>query len=100
MEKKLLIVDCDAGIDDALALVILTAAHKVNRIKLLAITCVNGNTVIDNVVNNVFRTLEACGTEDVSVTDSNSPQECDARFSPVICLHRRSRSTEAPAPNF
>lgn len=67
MEKKLLIVDCDAGIDDALALVILAGAHKVNKIKLLAVTCVNGNTGVDNVVSNVFRTLKVCGIEDVAV---------------------------------
>lgn len=66
MERKRIIVDCDAGIDDGVALVILLAAHKLNKIQLLGITCVNGNTCLDNVVNNVFRTLQACGTENVS----------------------------------
>ncbi|XP_012262666.2 inosine-uridine preferring nucleoside hydrolase-like isoform X2 [Athalia rosae] len=67
MDRKRIIIDCDAGIDDALALVILAAAHKVNKIEILAITCVNGNTNVVNVVHNVFRTLKACDIENIPV---------------------------------
>ncbi|XP_046736193.1 pyrimidine-specific ribonucleoside hydrolase RihA-like [Diprion similis] len=67
MERKLVIVDCDAGIDDALALILLAGAHKLNKIQLLAVTCVNGNTNVENVVNNVFRTLQTCGLADIPV---------------------------------
>ncbi|XP_015513563.2 inosine-uridine preferring nucleoside hydrolase [Neodiprion lecontei] len=67
MEKQLVIVDCDAGIDDALALILLAGAHKLNKIQLLAVTCVNGNTTVENVVNNVFRILQTCGLADIPV---------------------------------
>lgn len=60
------IIDCDAGIDDALALIMLIAAHKQEKIQIKAVTCVNGNTNVDNVVKNVFRTLDVCKVTDVS----------------------------------
>ena len=61
-----IIVDCDAGIDDALALIILLANHTTKRLNVKAITCVNGNTKVSNVVKNVFRTLHVCDCTDVS----------------------------------
>ncbi|EZA51461.1 uncharacterized protein LOC105282884 isoform X2 [Ooceraea biroi] len=64
---KNVIIDCDAGIDDGLALIILLAAHKTKRINIKAVTCVNGNTTLDNVVKNVFRTLHVCEVTDVPV---------------------------------
>ncbi|XP_063989849.1 nucleoside hydrolase-like [Diachasmimorpha longicaudata] len=64
---KKVIVDCDAGYDDAVALVLLIAAHKQNQVEIKAITCVNGNVKVDHVVNNVFRTLEACNALDIPV---------------------------------
>jgi len=65
-----IIVDCDAGIDDALALIILLAGHTDKRLNIKAITCVNGNTKVDNVVRNVFRTLHVCNCTDVSCSHS------------------------------
>jgi len=65
-----IIVDCDAGTDDALALIMLLAAHKIKKINIKAVTCVHGNTDVNNVVKNVFRTLQICGITDVSCTVS------------------------------
>ena len=67
MTGKTIIVDCDAGVDDALALIILIAAHKQKQIQIKAITCVNGNTALDNVIKNVFRTLDVCEATDIPV---------------------------------
>lgn len=64
---KSIIVDCDAGLDDALALIILLAGHVTREIEIKAVTCVNGNTNVDNVVKNVFRTLDVCGCQEVSL---------------------------------
>lgn len=64
---KDIIVDCDAGIDDALALVLFLPHHKAKKINIKAITCVNGNTGVNNVVKNVFRTLQVCEVSDVSI---------------------------------
>ncbi|KAL6424068.1 hypothetical protein ACFW04_009754 [Cataglyphis niger] len=64
---KNIIVDCDAGLDDAVALIILLAGHVNNKIKVKAVTCVNGNTKVDNVVKNVFRTLDVCKCQEIPV---------------------------------
>lgn len=63
---KSIIVDCDAGLDDALALIVLLAGHVDFKIEIKAVTCVNGNTNVDNVVKNVFRTLDVCECQEVS----------------------------------
>ena len=77
MMGKSLIIDCDAGVDDALALILLIAAHKQKQIQIKAITCVNGNTTVDNVVTNVFRTLDVCEASDIPVFQgAHSPLLC------------------------
>ena len=45
-KMKKVIIDCDAGLDDASALFMATKAHKSGTIKLLAITAVHGNTTL------------------------------------------------------
>ena len=45
MVKKI-IIDCDAGMDDASALFIGIKAHKVGLADLVAITTVHGNTTL------------------------------------------------------
>ena len=61
--ERLVLIDTDAGIDDCLALFLAAAAHKDPEIpfKIVGITCVNGNTDVDNVCKNVLRTLQAAG---------------------------------------
>ena len=44
VKMKKVIIDCDAGLDDASALFIAAKAHKVGLIDLMAITAVHGNT--------------------------------------------------------
>ena len=66
MAPEKIIIDCDAGTDDALSLILLIEAHKQKEIEIMAITCVSGNTSLDNVIANVFRTLTVCSAFDVS----------------------------------
>lgn len=55
------------GTDDVWALVLLLKAQKYfSNIKLLAITCVHGNTSMDNVINNSFAVLDLMNRPDVS----------------------------------
>jgi len=61
------IIDTDAGSDDAAAIITAINEEKNNPdFKIIAITCVNGNTAIDNVVFNVFKTLKTIDRLDVS----------------------------------
>lgn len=61
------IIDTDAGPDDAAAIFMALNGQKYNsELKVIAITCVNGNTIVDNVVVNVLKTLKTANRLDVS----------------------------------
>ncbi len=62
---KKLIVDLDTGIDDAMALVHGLYAHRTGKAQILAITAVQGNAAMKDVVRNTYRILELCGASDV-----------------------------------
>ncbi|KAM4561159.1 inosine-uridine preferring nucleoside hydrolase-like [Fundulus diaphanus] len=63
MNKKLL-VDVDCGVDDAQAIMLALAAPGV---ELLGITCVHGNTAVENVCRNALRVLQACNKLEIPV---------------------------------
>ncbi len=52
------IIDCDTGVDDALALLF---AVRHPDIDLRAVTCVAGNTDVDQVVRNTLIVLDRAG---------------------------------------
>lgn len=58
------VLDVDTGVDDACAL-LLAARHP--RLDLRAVTCVAGNTALDQVVRNTLTVLAAAGAGDVPV---------------------------------
>ncbi|XP_076653319.1 nucleoside hydrolase [Halictus rubicundus] len=58
------IIDTDAGADDAAAILL---TLKSERFQVLAITCTYGNTYLDNVVNNVLKTLTIANRDDIPV---------------------------------
>lgn len=51
------VIDTDAGLDDALAIFMALESHRRGDIKVVAITTVHGNTKVDNVCVNVLRIL-------------------------------------------
>ena len=62
MPKRKFIIDCDTGVDDAFALIL---ALNQDDIDVVAITCVGGNTGLDQVAINVMKVLEVCKRTDV-----------------------------------
>ncbi|GAA3290316.1 nucleoside hydrolase [Arthrobacter citreus] len=62
--RTAVIADVDTGMDDALALVFLARDPRIN---LLAVTCVAGNTDVDQVVRNTLDVLNAAGSGAVPV---------------------------------
>lgn len=62
MMKKKLLVDVDCGVDDAQAIMLALAAPNV---ELLGVTCVHGNTTVENVCKNTLRVLQACNRLEV-----------------------------------
>ncbi|MGM9904413.1 MAG: nucleoside hydrolase [Enterococcus sp.] len=63
------IIDCDPGIDDTLALLL---AIKSPEIQVIAITTVCGNVPVDLGTTNVIRCLERCNLLDIPVYQGSS----------------------------
>ncbi|XP_034069632.1 inosine-uridine preferring nucleoside hydrolase isoform X3 [Gymnodraco acuticeps] len=63
MSKKLLL-DVDCGVDDAQAIMLALAAPNV---EVLGVTCVHGNTTVENVCKNTLRVLQACNKLEIPV---------------------------------
>jgi len=62
-----LLIDTDAGIDDAHA--ILMALNRPEDVKVLGITTTHGNTNVDQVGKNVLRLLKLVNRLDVTNSD-------------------------------
>lgn len=58
------IMDCDPGHDDAIALLL---ASRADNIRILGVTTVAGNSTIENVTRNARRVLDYAGVTDVDV---------------------------------
>lgn len=85
--QKYVIVDTDMGTDDAWALLMLLKAEKcLKNIKILAITCVSGNTNMENVIKNTYYMLHGVGRTDVSFFF------CKSKSNKVVHLHIRTDS--------
>ncbi|GHH11084.1 nucleoside hydrolase [Streptomyces rubradiris] len=75
------IIDCDTGVDDALALLF---AVRHPGLDLRAVTCVAGNTGVDGVVRNTLTVLERAGAPAVPVArGAERPLIEPARRAPV-----------------
>ncbi|KAH8038397.1 hypothetical protein HPB51_001511 [Rhipicephalus microplus] len=63
VRDRRLVLDVDCGVDDALALILALSLHSTVE----AVTCVAGNTTVQNVVKNVRRVLAVCGRSEIPV---------------------------------
>ncbi|KAL4430526.1 hypothetical protein ABPG74_005451 [Tetrahymena malaccensis] len=63
-DKKLVWLDCDPGADDAMA--IFLAAYS-DKVKLLGISTVHGNSSIEKVTNNALKVLKMGGVQGIPV---------------------------------
>lgn len=64
MQMKKIILDCDPGMDDSLAIIM---AAKSSELNLMAVTTVNGNYPVDVTCVNARRILELIGRTDIPV---------------------------------
>lgn len=60
MSQIPLIFDCDTGVDDAIAIMLL---NKLPKFKLLGLTSVAGNVELEKTTNNTLRVLELIGAD-------------------------------------
>ncbi len=91
-----LIVDCDTGIDDALALLYLLGDP---RIDLRAITTVFGNTTADIAATNTLRVLELAGRPDIpTAVGADSSLRGTVQLAPHVHGDDGLGNTRLPAP--
>lgn len=64
MNRKKVILDCDPGMDDSMAIVM---ACKSKLLEVLAVTTVNGNYPVDITGNNAMKILEMMGRTEIPV---------------------------------
>ena len=77
-----IILDVDTGIDDAFAL-LLAAKHP--GLNLLAVSCVDGNCPLVNVVSNTLSVLETAGRMDVPVLiGANKPLASESNYALAV----------------
>lgn len=75
MSRIPIVIDCDPGHDDAIALMLAAASPEVN---LVGVTTVAGNATIDKTTRNALAVLELIGRTDVPVaTGAEAPLERD-----------------------
>lgn len=67
MRPTPVLLDCDPGIDDALAIAYLVAEHLAGRIELVGVVCTAGNVGLDDTVANALAWLDLAGAPPVPV---------------------------------
>ncbi|TRY56449.1 hypothetical protein DNTS_032916 [Danionella cerebrum] len=90
-----LFVDVDCGVDDAQALMM---ALAVPSVQILGISCVQGNTSVDNVCKNVLRVLKVCNRLEIPVFRG----ACKSLLGQTVSageFHGKDGLGDAPDPN-
>lgn len=67
LNGKSVVIDVDVGTDDAWAILLALSHEKRLNFKVRAITCVQGNSTVDNIGKNVLCVLNTVDRLDVSV---------------------------------
>uniref|UniRef100_A0A1A7XE70 Inosine/uridine-preferring nucleoside hydrolase domain-containing protein n=1 Tax=Iconisemion striatum TaxID=60296 RepID=A0A1A7XE70_9TELE len=94
MSKKLL-VDVDSGVDDAQAIML---ALAVPGVEVLGVTCVHGNTTVENVCRNTLRVLKACNKLKIPVFKGADKPILGNTLDPGH-FHGQDGLGDAPDPN-
>ena len=89
-----IIIDCDTGMDDAVALLLALRSPEFN---VLGITCVNGNVGLDHVTNNTLRVVEHSG-KDVPVYAGYSHTLMHAGEEDAAAVHGKDGLGGLPFP--
>ncbi|AKK02212.1 nucleoside hydrolase [Corynebacterium epidermidicanis] len=77
-----ILLDCDTGIDDALALMYLAGLHRLGEIELVGVTTTAGNTSATQAAINSHFVLAACGVTVPVAVGENMPMMLDLVTTP------------------
>jgi inosine-uridine nucleoside N-ribohydrolase len=90
-----LVIDCDPGVDDAIAILLALASPEVD---LLAVTTVAGNLPLETTTRNALRVLALAGREDVPVAAGAPRPLVVPRWRDKAVVHGADGLGGAPAP--
>ncbi|MDX6599869.1 MAG: hypothetical protein QOE87_3756 [Gaiellales bacterium] len=90
-----LVIDCDPGVDDAIAILLALASPEV---ELLAVTTVAGNLPLETTTRNALRVLALAGREDVPVAAGAARPLVVPRWRDAAVVHGADGLGGAPAP--
>lgn len=82
MKQIPVIIDCDPGVDDVIALVLAFGAPEVH---VLGITTVNGNSTVENTTRNAARACRIAGVKTPVFSGAEKPLYRDFTFDPAYC---------------
>ena len=89
-----LVIDCDPGVDDAIAILLALASPEV---ELLALTTVAGNLPLETTTRNALRVLALAGREDVPVAAGAARPLVVRRDRDAAVVHGKDGLGGAPA---
>lgn len=95
--RKPVIIDCDPGHDDAIALLLAFANDKLD---VKAVTTVAGNQTIEKTFNNVLKVLSFAGINTVVSKGAEKPLLRDLITAPEVHGDSGLDGPELPPPNF
>ena len=76
MNKMPMLLDCDTGVDDAVAILL---TKYLNTLELIAVTTVAGNVEVEHTTRNTLQVLELAGMEHIPVyRGAEKPLLCEA----------------------
>jgi pyrimidine-specific ribonucleoside hydrolase len=90
-----LVIDCDPGVDDALAILLALASPE---LELLAVTTVAGNQPLETTTRNALRVLALAGREDVPVAAGAARPLVVPKWRDAAVVHGSDGLGGAPAP--
>ena len=82
MKKRKIIIDCDPGVDDAIALA--CAAANSDRLEILAVTTVGGNQAIEKVTRNALDLVDFYGLDVPVAMGAGTPLIREPKYAPEI----------------
>lgn len=97
MERRNIIIDCDPGIDDAVAIT-LAIAHE-DKLNILGITTVSGNQSIEKVTNNALKLVSFLNRDIKVAKGADTPLIREKRVAEGVHGSTGMGNYELPAPN-
>jgi inosine-uridine nucleoside N-ribohydrolase len=90
-----LVIDCDPGVDDAMAILLALASPE---LEVLAVTTVAGNLPLETTTRNALRVLALAGREDVPVAAGAARPLVVPKWRDAAVVHGADGLGGAPAP--